>query len=231
MKSLTFTLTLILISLFGLNAQTIDYDRIVLPEDAQDITIEERLVQLAWQNHPDNKILFRDKQAAKYNMRSTQWSWLEQINISGNLNEFTLDKDSERNNFYPRYNFSVSFPLGMFATRPLAVKQAREMYKITDDQIKSKMIQVRASVLSSYENYKTNKEIYEIEASATQDIEASFQLTEQRFKNGEESLENYSSTLRSFNDQKRKEINARNAYNLAKIELESLIGLKLEEVL
>ncbi|UII25501.1 TolC family protein [Fulvivirga maritima] len=225
MKLLTFTLTLILVSLFKLNAQTIDYDRIVLPEDAQDITIEERLVQLAWKNHPDNKMLFREKQAAKYNMRSTQWSWLEQINISGNLNEFTLDKDSERN------NFSLSFPLGMFATRPLAVKQAREMYKISDDQIKSKMIQVRASVLSSYENYKTNKEIYEIEASATQDIEASFQLTEQRFKNGEESLEDYSNTLRSFNDQKRKEINARNAYNLAKIELEALIGLKLEEVL
>src|SRR5690606_29645732 len=40
--------------------QNVDYNKIILPESSQTSEFEEKLVQLAWKNHPDNEALLRE---------------------------------------------------------------------------------------------------------------------------------------------------------------------------
>ena len=45
-------LILLLVISTPLLAQNVDYNKIILPEGSQGSEFEERLVQLAWRNHP-----------------------------------------------------------------------------------------------------------------------------------------------------------------------------------
>ena len=38
-------------------AQSIDYNKIIVTEQVTAISFEEKLVQLAWRNHPSNKVV------------------------------------------------------------------------------------------------------------------------------------------------------------------------------
>src|SRR6188768_280674 len=124
-----FLLALINLAWSGaLLGQSVDYNKIILPSSVKDASIEERLVQIAWVNMPQNSIIQRQVTISKNNLKKAQWTWLDHIFISGNLNEFTLEGtiDGGTNNFYPRYNFGISFTLGSFAMHSLNVKNARE---------------------------------------------------------------------------------------------------------
>ena len=49
-------LTILFILPLAVFAQRVDYNKIILPVGATDISFEERLVQLAWQNNPASHI-------------------------------------------------------------------------------------------------------------------------------------------------------------------------------
>src|SRR5688500_1214437 len=90
MKMVIFFL-LISAPLFG---QNVDYNKIILPQSSQSSEFEEKLVQLAWRNHPSNEVLRRQVKIAEYDVKQNNVSWLENIRISGNVNEFTLNKQA-----------------------------------------------------------------------------------------------------------------------------------------
>lgn len=211
--------------------QTTDYKKVILPATAQDVSIEERLVQLAWQNNPKTAIAKESHEVSEYNLKTAKWSWLDYISAQGNLNEFTLDKSNERSAFFPRYNFSVGISLGVFAKTSLQVKVAKAQRSMALDEINALKLEIRSQVLQSYEGYLRAKEIYEIQSLATEDLYSNFLLTEERFKNGEESLVNYNRMLETYNKQKITSLNASYEFKVERIQLEELIGLSLDEVL
>ncbi|HNT50844.1 MAG TPA: hypothetical protein PKK67_09670, partial [Cyclobacteriaceae bacterium] len=47
-------------------AQSVDYNKIILPGNVTNIEFEEKLVQLAWKNHPSNQLLYNNLQVAKH---------------------------------------------------------------------------------------------------------------------------------------------------------------------
>src|SRR5688572_12211951 len=123
-------LVLFLVLTTPLLGQNVDYNKIILPEGSQASEFEEKLVQLAWRNHPSNEALRREVNIASYDVRIANASWLENVRITANVNEFTLNKASDpfgRAAFYPRYNIGASITLGTFLVTPYTIKKNREI--------------------------------------------------------------------------------------------------------
>src|SRR5688500_5891457 len=117
MKNLII-LFLISSPLFG---QNIDYNKIILPASSQALAFEEKLIQLAWQNHPTNEAVRREVNIARYDVKQSHTSWLDNIRLTGNMNEFNLNKQTDiegRANLYPKSNIGASISLGAFFSTP-----------------------------------------------------------------------------------------------------------------
>lgn len=213
-------------------AQKIDYDRIILPDNiGTEIPFEERLVQIAWKNSPMNSSLQAELRIKQYEVPQASLSWLNNITASGNLNEFTINPGAnDRALFFPRYNFSVSVSLGTIFLTPNRTKVARENINITKENINQLKLEIREKVLTAYEAFKAAEKLLILQEEITADQQSQLNLIEDQFKAGEIGLDVYSESQRAFNTERRSRIIAQQNYNVAKINLEKLIGVKLEEI-
>lgn len=216
--------------------QSVDYNKIILPSSVKDASIEERLVQIAWANMPQNSIVNHRVTAAQINLKKAKWAWLNHIGASGNLNEFTIkgrdsDTPGSGNGFFPRYNFSIAFSLGSLATNSLNVKGARVALKMEEDGINEQKLNIRAEVLRRYSTYKTNQELLKIQSELLDDIEANFKLVQTKFRNNETTLNEYNGSRERYENQRIRKLTAENAFQHSKLDLEQMLGLKLEDIL
>jgi outer membrane protein TolC len=234
-KLLALFLFLCIINAYG---QEIDYNSIVLPSTARDVSIEEKLVQLAWKN-PNSKILVKNVEIAEYELRQSKLSWLDHLRAQGNLNEFTIkdlasndtnDPAVNRASFYPKYNISLSFSLGDFFIKPVETKRRRELVEVAQESANAQKIAIRAETLRRYNAYLLAKNILEVQTSMEQDSYANFKLVQDRFKNGEENIQSYNLILERYTNQRLKKMEVEMDYKNAKLNVEEMIGMKLENV-
>ena len=214
-------------------SQTIDYNKIILPESVADASFGEKLVQLAWQNNPTNQELISKSKAAKYEVDLAKWSWLRTISASGNLNEYTIDPPERNNNFqpfFPRYNFGVTVSLGTIFLTPIETRAARSTYQATESQINQQKIALRAEVLMRYQNYLMNQKLFEVQNEVTEDEYSEFLLMEQDFKAGDVTLQDYKKSLKAYNQELTQRIKVERDLRVAQIALEEMIGVRLEDV-
>lgn len=226
---------LLLVVSAPLLAQDVDYNKIILPESTRPSAFEERLVQLAWNNHPSNEALRREVNVAAYEVRLSNASWLENIRISGNLNQFNIDKRADalsdyRSAFYPLYNFGATITLGMFFTIPYNIKKNRELLMIAAENVNSQKLAVRNTVLKLYNEYLMRERVYKLQSQTLLDMETSHKLAEQRFRRGEITFETYSVSLTAYNETLMAQLQAERDYKNAKLDLEQWIGMRLEDV-
>jgi len=235
MRKITFVL---LLTVFFLNknavSQTIDYNVIILPQNVKTITIAERLVQLAWQQNPSNRISENNIQISKKEIALSNSGWLNIIRVSANINEYTINPDYAENvgarSFYPRYNFAAYIPLDIFVSIPKNTQIARLRHQNTTEELKSKKLEVRATVLRLYEIYKREKEVYKIQFAMTDEIYSQYILAEQEFKNGRITYDEWSANFNTYNNQAIAKINAKTTLEMAKIELEKIIGISIDSI-
>ncbi|UZS00144.1 TolC family protein [Chondrinema litorale] len=227
----------IIFSLFcisrNLYGQSVDYNKIIIPKDAPGpLEFSEKLVQLAWENLPENKILQVQLEEAETQMKTSKWNWLSNISISSNFNEFSINPppELEGNIYFPRYNISLGITLGTFVSYPSSIKTAKANKVIAEEQLKNQKIQLRARVLSTYQNFLMSEKLLQIQLQATEEEYSRYLLAEDQFKKTSLTLEKYNDAISSYNAQRAAKISAETAYLNAKIVLEALIGLKLEEV-
>lgn len=224
---------LVLIPFFA-PGQSVDYNTIILPDGASEISFAEKLVRLAWKNNPANRILEREKTISEYEVKQARWSWLDEFRIQGNVNEFVLNDNADvgnRADFFPKYNITGQVKLGFFVDVPLETKKKKEEYYIAQSNIDLQKIGLRAEVLKRYENYLMNRELLKVQTEATEDLFATYSIVEQNFKNGQATLEEYNIMLDRYNTQKIRKITAQGNFNRSKIEVEEMIGVKLEDVI
>lgn len=229
MKKIVFFLMMTTVS-FG---QAIDYNKIILPAGAQSIDFAEKLVQLAWKNNPDNEVYRREVNVAMYEVKKSSVEWGEIVSFQGNVNEFVLNPGSDvlsRAMFFPKYNIRAEVTLGMLFRIPYNVKQNRERVVIAQSQLNSQKLALRNQVLRSYNEYIMREKIYKIQNQLALDSETSYKLVEQKFKNGEITFETYSTSLSSFSQIQLSQLESEKEYKNAKLDLEQLIGMKLEDV-
>lgn len=213
--------------------QNVDYNKVILPEGAHSSDFEERLVQLAWRNYPENETLRREVNIAAYEVKQSTSSWLENIRLTGNLNEFTINKANDpwgRAAFYPKYNISASVSLGTFFNTPYEIKKRKEALVITQANVNNQKLVVRNTVLKLYNEYLMRERVHKLQSQTLLDTETSHKLTEQRFRRGEISFETYSMSLTAYNEIMIAQLQSERDYKNAKLDLEQWIGMRMEDV-
>lgn len=235
MKSLILFLLGLLFVATNAYSQSVDYNKIILPDNAKDISIEERLVQIAWRNNPMTAVAANNVSSGEYRLRRSQWSVLDHLRFQGNLNEFTIkgrDNDvNNRFNYFPRYNISLTFSLFDFVSTPLDNKIARKELENREEAVNQLKLQLRADVLRRYIHYKTSKELYDIQKEYFDDLSVKFDIDKRKFNSGEITLNEFNNSKDRFDNQRIKKITTNDGYLKAKLDLEELLGLKLEEIL
>ncbi len=213
--------------------QSVDYNKIILPSHVESPDFAEKLVQLAWQNNPLNEVLRREVKAGEYQVKRNAADWLDIIQLQGNLNEFTINKENDTYNraaFYPRYNIRAAISLGMFASIPLNTKINRQQLAIAEANLDARKLEIRNVVMKTYNDYVLKEKIYKIQAQVFSDIENAHKLLEEKFKTGETTFEAYSASQANYNRASIVLLQAETDYKNTKLDLEKLIGLNLEDV-
>lgn len=198
-----------------------------------------KLVKLAWKNNPSFDILSNNTDIALMEAKKARWSWLSNLNASGNMNEFTIDPSSldngngatNRNLFYPRYNFSVSIPFSMFFETPTNIKIAEEKVKIQHHLIEEKQMDIKKQVLTKYSDYLMYREQLKLQKKVTNNENSNYLIMEEKFKNENISLNKLNEAQKAYNQELFKELQLENQLHKAKLELESIVGMSLEEVM
>lgn len=232
MKTIQCLILLLVLGWDASQAQNVDYNKIILPDRVQSQDFGEKLVQLAWKNHPKNEILKRELLIAQYQVGRSAADWMDLITIQGNLNEINI-KGADPNFpvFFPRYNFGLIIPLGVFVSNPNETKQNKQRLLIAQDEINAQKLEIRRVVLKAYNEYMMRERIFKIQSQQFSDIESNFKLVEQRFKNGEITFELYTASQTDLNRASILLLESDRDYKNAKLDLEQLIGVRLEDVM
>ena len=85
-------------------------------------------------------------------------------------------------------------------------------------------------MLTQYQDYLMNKKILEVQATITENQYAKYQVAEKQFQNNAVSLEEYEELLQSYNQERLNSARAEKDFLTAKILLEELIGVRIEDV-
>jgi outer membrane protein TolC len=200
-----------------------------LISDTGIMDIKEKLVQLALQN-PELEIADRRIAIAEYEYKKNKTQFLNNIYVSGNLNEFSI-KTNTPNQFFPRYNIGATIPLDLFVTRDKDLKIAKENIGIAAAEKNQRYRLIRAAVLSAYEDYLMNKEMLELQSQIAQDVYTNFLRSEKDFSQGIISQEEYNKSFKSYSDEQTKKITLTRNFNVSKLELERMIGVPIDEVI
>lgn len=216
-------------------AQKVDYNKIILPSNAENISVEERLVQLAWENSPETAIINNQIEIAHRRLKLEKFSLLDAISLSGNINEFVINPTSDvqrmRADFYPLYNFNATISLGELFLNPQKQRLAQLQKNNEIESRNTYKLQLRAEVLVRYERYLLANDILSWQTELLENTYNTYLLEEENFKNGKTTLEDYNKSLTLY---KNKQIDQREAeaeLQEAKVALEKLIGVELESAL
>jgi outer membrane protein TolC len=207
------------------NDQSIDTSKVM--------TMRERLVQLALQN-PNYEIADRQISIANYQLRKAKNSILSKASINLNANEFTFNLRSTGNNsnlLFPLFNLGVSLPFDAFSSRKNEVAVAKENLGIAEAAKNQRFREVKAEILSKYEDYLMYKQKLEYESQIAQDAEAIFLQAEKDFSDGIIKQEDYNKAYKDRTEEKTKLAEIVRNFNVIKIEIEKMIGIPLDEVL
>lgn len=216
----------------GSMAQSVDYNKIIVPDNVQSISFEERLVQLAWKNHPSNKVAQQKVELAQTLKTKASWAWLDNFFVQANVNEFTGNSNLDEwgRAFYPKYNLGVKLPIGTFIHTPLNTHAAKDQVLINEFEVNAKKLEVRRDVLQAIERLRERFKVIKLRERIKEDYLLMFQDAEQKFKEGKITLEFYRGTIQAYSLQEEEIIQAQSLFNQERLALEELIGVELKDV-
>ncbi|MCF8247000.1 MAG: TolC family protein [Saprospiraceae bacterium] len=234
-NSLTFKILAISFLLFlaplSASAQ-FDYNQIVLPEGQRPTSFEDYLVQLAWMNSPETKILEYEKTKEEKEVDLQRMDWMNDVNFGFNINEVSLSNvlqpSPDNLVLYPLYQFSTSVSLGSFTTN----KKKREIEEV--DVLISEMegnqhkMKIRAETLARYRKLLLAIETLKVRTSAEEDTRNVYQISQQRFKNADLDMEDMLRASEAYNNATEKRLAAETDIQLSIIGMEEMIGIKWE---
>ncbi|MBS1600323.1 MAG: TolC family protein [Bacteroidetes bacterium] len=205
-------------------------------DTSKSVDIRERLVQLALQN-PTYEMADHAANAAEYQVRMAKGSWLNIFQAAGNLNEFTINQltgtgsAATQNIYFPKYNLGLTIPMDIFSRQKNTVKIAKENYLIAEAQKNDRFRQIRAEVLTKYEDYLLDKQMLDFQSIVAQDQFTLYKRSEKDFQDGIIKLEEFEKAYKGWVEEQTKKLLYQRNLNVIKLDLERIIGVKLEDVL
>jgi outer membrane protein TolC len=195
--------------------------------------IREKLVQLAMQN-PVYEMVDHASLAASYQIKIAKSAYLGLLSIQGNINEFTISKPTYNGvqipYYYPRYNLALNIPFDIFTRTTNNVKIAQENYYISAAAKNQKFREIKADVLTKYENYLLARQLVELQGKITQSEYATLKRAESDFSGNLIKLDEVERVQKSYINEQAKSLTLQKDLNLSKIEIEKVIGVPIEDV-
>lgn len=197
----------------------------------KDSLIKERLVALAMEN-PAFKEADALIKAAEYELKRAKASWLNSVVISGNLNEFVINNSTinglPASTLFPKYNFGVNIPFGLFGNQEKNI--SKERVKLYEAQKESKIRTIRKEVLIRYENYKEKKVLFDLQKQITDGQYSTYQQRQKEFATRETNkVEDVNKEYELWIEQRSKQRTKERELAVAELELEEIIGMKIQE--
>lgn len=204
------------------------------PDSLRKFDIREKLVNLAMQN-PIYEMADHASQAASYQIKIAKSAYLGLFSAQANVNEFTISQHKDANgavipNYYPIYNFGVNIPFDIFTRTTNNVKIAKENYYMTTAAKNQKFREIKADVLTKYENYLLARQLVELQSRITQGEYATLKRAESDFGENLIKLDDVEKAQKSYINEQVKSLTLQKDLNLSKIEIEKVIGVKIEDV-
>ncbi len=198
-------------------------------------SIAEHLVAMASVN-PRISALENVAKQSEYQYKRSKTAWLNNIAVSGNLNEFSIRQGNApdpllQSTQFPRYNVGVIVPLGLFINNGKQTKSDYYRYESILDQVRIEKQNIRREVLLNYQKYTLNKQLLALQEEALQDARVLLAKHEEDFKNQRITLEAYMATNKIHNNEQERIVNLENELRLIEVELEALIGMNLLDAL
>jgi len=239
-----FAILLILGLCFPATSQRVDFDKVVTPPEMGTRNLKEYLVQLAWMNSPENEALGMEQKLREFELTGEKKDWMNDVKFSVNLNETHFQKSdtiflaggtgsdgAQSFNLFPIFNFNASVSLGTFANRKSRIGVAEQRVKIAEANVNQKKLKVRMDVLKRYEEYQMQQEILKAATQAEQDTYQSLLLVTDLFKADKANMEDYLQASTSYHSSVERRIKANSELNIAKLSVEELIGIPLDEAI
>ncbi len=199
--------------------------------DLSDTANENRLVELALQG-PEYDVTVHQNVIDDLTLKKTKTTWLDLLSISTNYNDQTFAKTNSQTAYvYPKYFFGVTIPLGIIFSQGNTVKISRESVKLGKDNQEITARTIRSNVLRQYATYKHYTLLIEMEGEIVNDVQANYSQAEANFSKGAISVDSYILVQREKNDEMTKVMNLQLQQDLARIDLERMIGMPLYQVL
>jgi outer membrane protein TolC len=204
------------------------------PDSLRKVDVREKLVALAMQN-PSYEMADHMATAASYQIKIAKSAYLGLFSAQANVNEFTISQHKDVNgavipNYYPIYNFGVNIPFDIFTRTTNNVKIARENYGMTLAAKNQKFREIKADVLTKYENYLLARQLVELQSRITQGEYATLKRAESDFAENLIKLDDVEKAQKSYINEQVKSLTLQKDLNLSKIDIEKVIGVKIEDV-
>jgi len=198
-------------------------------------SVAEALVAMAM-NNASIKTDMMLAQQFKYLYKASKTSWLNNIALQGNVNEFSFKNSAtsdplKQSTQYPKYNFGVVIPFGMFINNPKQAKADYYKYQFAMEQVNVDKQNVRRDVLINWQDYKMNKKLLAQHEELVNDWRIIHQKNEQKFSNGEISLETFYNSTKTYTEELNKQETINSALRTTAAKLEALIGMNIEDAL
>lgn len=194
-----------------------------------DDEIKARLVKLAL-NNPQAAINSANIEIARLNRKIASSSWLGLISAGGNVNEFVIN-NSPAANFFPKYNIGVSIPFNIFSKTGNEKKVADQNINIANAEKSLRDNAIKAEVLTRYEVYKEQRDLLALQNITVENNFSDYQAAQKNFSDGSINIEALNKYYQVYIAEKIKIISTTREYNVAKIQLEELIGMSLANAL
>jgi outer membrane protein TolC len=191
--------------------------------------IEERLVALALQG-PEAKNLEHQNKINEYTLKNAQNQWMNLLAVSLNYNDQTFSKSPTTTYVYPKYFFGLTIPLGtvLSRTQVKSAKESIEMGKHNQEILKRN---IREEVLTKYKEYKAYSQLIAIQSELVNDVQAELAQTEEKFRKGTVTIDTYNAAQKGNSSEMAALINLKLQQEIKKLEIERMIGVKLETVI
>lgn len=235
----SFIALLLGFSSFDVNAQQLDFEQLISLEQRAN-TYEDMLVQLAWLNAPRKEMISQQKAAAEEDVKLAKKSWTELLRANVGIvpggGEFVPIVDTVNmvpvtrgGTFQPGLSYGVTLDLGFLFTTGNEVKKAKALAKVFEWELNEQKLEIRAETKKRYQEYLLTFEVLKARQKAEIDAEAVYLYFSELFKNGDGEFQDFNRASESYHSAVESTLNATTDVELAKIALEEMIGISLEE--
>jgi outer membrane protein TolC len=229
-----FSIILMLMNVLAIKCQTSNFDQIITPADQRPRDFEEYLVQLAWNNAPQNAKTAARVNIAKAKLKATKGEWGNAVGGNVGINpRDSLSAPGIANLpngaiVYPGYNFGISLNLGPLLTAKGKVTAAKEEIKVAEAEVNELKITIRTQTLMAYRHYLTTIEILKARVQALESASANRTFLRERFNSNKAEYDDLNAAENTYFKSLEDKIVAEGNIQIAKIDLEGLIGIKYE---